>query len=413
MIMNNLHVPDGWRLVRLGDVASLRSEQVMPVDGDHRPYIALENIVLGGQLNGYGKADNSVSNKTVFRKGDTLYGKLRPNLRKVVRADFSGVCSTDILAVFPSDQMNGLFLSHLCQGDSLHEHAMRGVAGTKMPRTSWKHLREFRFACPPLAEQQAIAAALDSIVDAIERTDAVIAATERLRDTLLHELLTRGVPGWHSEWKEAPGIGTIPADWDVVRLGDKIDDGPTNGIYKPESDYGSGIWLIRINDFVPGALVKTDGFQRIQASQEEVARYAVRKGDILINRVNSLSHIGKSVLIPHLSEPTLFESNMMKLRLCGDVNSEFAANVLLSKGSHQHFISRAKKAVQQTSINQQDVSEMPFPFPPSEEQQAIAAMLNGVDEAIESGRTEREKMIAMKASAADALLTGRVRGERS
>ena len=100
MIMNNLHVPDGWRLVRLGDVASLRSEQVMPVDGDHRPYIALENIVLGGQLNGYGKADNSVSNKTVFRKGDTLYGKLRPNLRKVVRADFSGVCSTDILAVF-------------------------------------------------------------------------------------------------------------------------------------------------------------------------------------------------------------------------------------------------------------------------------------------------------------------------
>ena len=37
---------------------------------------------------------------------------------------------------------------------------------------------------------------------------------------LLHELLTRGVPGQHSEWKEAPGIGTIPACWDVVRLGD-------------------------------------------------------------------------------------------------------------------------------------------------------------------------------------------------
>ena len=61
---------------------------------------------------------------------------------------------------------------------------------------------------------------LDSIDEAIKRTEAVIATTERLRDSLLHELLTRGVPGWHSEWKEAPGIGTIPASWEVARLGD-------------------------------------------------------------------------------------------------------------------------------------------------------------------------------------------------
>ena len=51
---------------------------------------------------------------------------------------------------------------------------------------------------PPLPEQRAIAAVLDSIDDAIEGTEAVIAATEQLRDSLLHELLTRGVPGWHT-----------------------------------------------------------------------------------------------------------------------------------------------------------------------------------------------------------------------
>ena len=117
---------------------------------------------------------------------------------------------------------------------------------------------------PPLPEQRAIAGVLDSIDEAIESAEAVIVATERLRDALLHELLTRGVPGWHTEWKDVPGIGTIPTDWEVVRLGDKIEDGPTNGIYKPDSEYGSGIWLIRIGDFVPGALVKTEGFQRIR-----------------------------------------------------------------------------------------------------------------------------------------------------
>ena len=71
-----------------------------------------------------------------------------------------------------------------------------------------------------IEEQRAIAGVLDAIDEAIERTEAVIAATERLRDSLLHELLTRGVPGWHREWKEVAGVGTVPACWEVVRLGE-------------------------------------------------------------------------------------------------------------------------------------------------------------------------------------------------
>ena len=84
------------------------------------------------------------------------------------------------------------------------------------------HQRKLRLPIllPPLAEQRRIAAILDAIDEAIERTEAVIAATERLRDALLHDLLTLGVPGWHSEWRDVPGLGVIPSDWEVVRLGD-------------------------------------------------------------------------------------------------------------------------------------------------------------------------------------------------
>ena len=123
--------------------------------------------------------------------------------------------------------------------------------------------------------------------------------------------------------------------------------------------------------------------------------------------MNSLSHIGKSVLIPQLNEPTLFESNMMKLRLCSDVHSGFAANVLLSNGTHEYFTSRAKKAVQQASINQQDVSEMPFPFPPLAEQEAITGLLDGVDLTVAEAKKERDGLQLLKESTADALLTGR------
>ena len=70
-----------------------------------------------------------------------------------------------------------------------------------MPSDHWVRpaLKKEAIVLPPLAEQRAIAAVLDSIDEAIERTEEVITATERLRDALLHELLTRGLPGWHSE----------------------------------------------------------------------------------------------------------------------------------------------------------------------------------------------------------------------
>ena len=105
---------------------------------------------------------------------------------------------------------------------------------------------------PPLPEQRAIAAVLDSIDEAIERTEAVIAATERLRDALLHQLLTRGVPGWHTQWKDVPGIGTIPASWEVVRLGEVLES-TTYGTNEPLSTRGEMV-VLRMNNLQNGEL---------------------------------------------------------------------------------------------------------------------------------------------------------------
>jgi restriction endonuclease S subunit len=62
-------------------------------------------------------------------------------------------------------------------------------------------IRGLHLILPPPDEQAGIAEVLDSIDAAIEKSEAVIAATERLRSALLGELLTRGVPGPHTEWK--------------------------------------------------------------------------------------------------------------------------------------------------------------------------------------------------------------------
>ena len=104
------------------------------------------------------------------------------------------------------------------------------MTGQAYPAVRPDDVATYPVALPPLDEQRGIAAVLDAIDEAIERSEAVIAATEELRRSLLHELLSRGVPGWHSEWREVRGLGVVPACWEVVRLGEVCE--------RPE--YGAG-----------------------------------------------------------------------------------------------------------------------------------------------------------------------------
>lgn len=182
-------VPADWKLVDLGDIARLRRGTAKTDQGDQVPYIALEHIRTG-TLNGCGKSSDSISPKTAFRVGDTLYGKLRPNLRKVVKVDIDGVCSTDILAIYGQDQVDSVFLSCLLRSDSLYKHSMKGITGTRMPRTSWKHLQTFKLLLPPLDQQRNIAGFLDSIDKAISCTDTVLTSYRKLLSSASDSLLS-------------------------------------------------------------------------------------------------------------------------------------------------------------------------------------------------------------------------------
>ena len=390
-------MPRGWQLVRLGDVLKLEYGVSLPervrMDGN------VPVIGSAGVVGFHSQAATDGPGIVVGRKGSI--GSITWTVD-----DFVAIDTTYF--VVPIDGKIDLRWAYYLL---TREDLSRLNRATGIPGLNRDDVYTLTRLLPPLPEQRAIAAVLDSIDDAIERTDAVIAATEQLRDSLLHQLLTRGVPGWHTEWKDVPGFGTIPVGWEIVRLGERIEEGPTNGIYKPESEYGSGVNLIRIGDFTFGQFVNFGAFQRIRATEEEIRRYQIREGDVIINRVNSLSHIGKSVLIPEVKEPTLFESNMMKIRFDRGLDLRFGAMVLLSDNTRRYFNAMAKKAVQQASINQQDVSELPVPLPPLAEQQAIAGLLDGVETTVAAANREREGFQSLKDSTADALLMGRVRVE--
>ena len=260
---------------------------------------------------------------------------------------------------------------------------------------------------PPLPEQRAIAAMLDAIDEAIERTEEVIAATERLRDALLHELLTRGVPSQHSEWKEAPGIGTIPACWDVVRLGDVV--ASTTYGTNASLDGSGSTPVLRMSNVQKGQIDLSE-LRRADLSNRDFQDLNLVRGDILFNRTNSLALVGKVAVVRDLPQPISFASYLVRLRIHNSrVDPFWLATLLLSPSCQSRIRQFATPGVSQANINPTSLKSLMVPLPSLSEQQAIADALDGVDEAIEQARQERNGLQMLKASAADALLTGRVR----
>ena len=162
-----------------------------------------------------------------LKKGDVLFTKDSETPEEIgipayVTEDMPTVlCGYHLGIARPRDGLvDGAYLSETLGSPTSGGQFARIANGVTRFGLTLDATRSLLILLPPLGEQRAIAAVLDSIDEAIERTETVIVATERLRDALLHELLTRGVPGWHSAWKDAPGIGTIPASWEVVRLGE-------------------------------------------------------------------------------------------------------------------------------------------------------------------------------------------------
>jgi type I restriction enzyme S subunit len=131
-----------------------------------------------------------VSNKLEFKRGEILFGKLRPYFHKVGVAPLDGVCSTDILVVRPQKpEWFGFVLGHVSSVE-LVKHTDAASTGTKMPRTNWNDIARFEVALPP---ESLAAEFTDLIRPMIDRIITNIHESRRLaelRDALLPKLLS-------------------------------------------------------------------------------------------------------------------------------------------------------------------------------------------------------------------------------
>ena len=180
-----------------------------------------------------------------------------------------------------------------------------------------------------------------------------------------------------------------------------MEEMPQNGLYKSKSFYGEGNPILRIDGFYDGEVVPNYEYKRVRLEAEEIKKYALHIGDIVVNRVNSMSYLGKCALIRNLEEPTIFESNVMRFRLDKQqIDLEYAMYYLSTSFGRHELIKNAKQAVNQASINQTDVGNALIPIPKDLEAQrniaqkisAHIAVCNNIEQGIDTAFAQADAM---------------------
>jgi len=185
-------LPEGWRRGRLSDVAinprtGVKPEQIDP----STPYIGLEHMPRRSiRLGEWGSAEDVGSQKSAMRRGDFLFGKLRPYFHKVGISPVDGICSTDIIVVRPKAPEWASFVLSVISSDDFVEHTNAGSSGTRMPRTNWGEMGRYEVVIPPVPVAAAFEAALSSMRDRIVAGVHEARTLATLRDTLLPKLMS-------------------------------------------------------------------------------------------------------------------------------------------------------------------------------------------------------------------------------
>ena len=413
-------IPDGWQRVRLGDVADVAFSGVdkgtvegeLPVQLCNYTDATLfynRHISAGMDLMN-ATATTSESDKWTLRKGDVLFTKDSETPEEIgipayVVDDMPGVlCGYHLGLARPRKAIvDGAFLAESLTSSESRKEFARIANGVTRFGLTLDATKTLPILLPPLPEQRAIAAVLDSIDDAIECAEAVIATTEGLRDALLHDLLARGLPGQHTEFRDIPGLGTIPADWDVVRLGDVAEVERGKFAHRPRNEprfYGGDIPFIQTGD-----VVKSTGKIKEHSQTLNELGLSISKlfpaGTIVITIA---ANIGETAIATY---PVAFPDSLVGITP-SRIGTLFLEYFLRTRKSYLNEL--APKSAQK-NINLEDLRPLLVPFPSYSEQHGIAETVNGVEAMVEVAREELLSLRLLKESAADALLTGRVRKE--
>ena len=311
-------IPESWEWVRLGDCTSYAAKKEKVLSADIQPdewSLDLEDIEKDtGRIIEFRSAKDRriVGEKVVFHKGQILYSKLRPYLKKILVAPNDGICTPELIPFSALGGIDARYLVVVLKSPHVDFLINSVTYGVKMPRVGTETMISLPSPLPPLSEQERIVAKIEELLPLIDRYEK---AWSRLKDfnkrfsvDMQKSLLQMAIQGKLVEQRPEEGTGeelyrrlksyhsglkpckdeldyssmnfTIPANWTMIELNQLFDFVDYRG--KTPNKTTSGVFVITASNIRQAYM---DYTRKEYISREEYkgrqSRGLTQKGDLL------------------------------------------------------------------------------------------------------------------------------------
>lgn len=177
------------------EVAKIKSNLVEPSEYLDMLHIAPDCIEkFTGKLIGYKtiREDGVFSPKHRCYKNQILYSKIRPNLSKLIIAEFDCLCSADMYPIEANENVKYLFYAML--SSEFLEQASNAGSRSVLPKINQKELSRLFIDIPNIDEQEEIVRILDSIFEKEDKSKELIDMLDKI-DEMKKSILARAFRG--------------------------------------------------------------------------------------------------------------------------------------------------------------------------------------------------------------------------
>lgn len=377
--------PESWRSDWIKWSVELSTQRPNEDQQAQLPYISNEDIEswTGSLLKEDFKPSDSDSR--LFHRGDVLFNKLRPYLAKVYQATFDGVSSGELLCLRPGGRVDSRYLFYVLVSKGFIDTIDSETFGAKMPRADWETVGHQPLPLPPLDTQRRIAAFLD---EKTAKIDGLIAKKRDLleklaekRQALITQAVTKGLnPDAPMKPSGIDWLGDIPAHWEVLPLSYSIltlESGVSvNAMDRPAEPDEQGV--LKTSCVYSGVFRASENKTVYDTHEAERLSCPVRKGEIIISRMNTPDLVGASGLVLEES-PNLFLPDRLWQTRFGKTSKATQEFVYLFLNSNLYRAIIASVATgtsgSMKNISKSDLLKIQTGIPPLEEQISITKFM--------------------------------------
>lgn len=276
---------------------------------------------------------------------------------------FEGIVSSTMGKIIHSNEVETIYLKLFLE--SFFDIFKESKTGTAIPHLDKEKLMNLEIPLPPIDEQKRIVKILDEVFDSVakakETTEKNLKNAREVFESYLDKIFAND-------------------DYKVARFEELIENHIT-GLERNSAaqNHDFKFKYVKMNNITKNNYFDLSNYTRVNAIEEEVAKYTLKNGDFLFNTRNSHELVGKTCVFEEEDgEIILFNNNILRVRFISKADPHFINYAFSSQRIIEKLSYLKSGTTNVSAIYFKDLKNLILPFPTMSEQKQIVAKLDAL-----------------------------------